>query len=126
MTRTAAEMVADAKARVQAIAPEDVSKLDNVLIVDVRDAPEVAASGMVPGAVHVPRGMLEFRADPSSPYHDKNFDPSRTVVLYCASGGRSALAGVALQELGYTDVRNMGGFKDWAEKGLPVEKSPEA
>ncbi|MBM3606176.1 MAG: rhodanese-like domain-containing protein [Alphaproteobacteria bacterium] len=122
MARTAAEMVAEAKAKVQAIAPEDVSNLDNVLIVDVRDAPEVAASGKVPGAVHVPRGMLEFRADPSSPYHDTNFDPARTVVLYCASGGRAALAGVVLQELGYTDVRNMGGFKDWAEKGLPVEK----
>ena len=122
MARTAAEMVAEAKGKVQAITPEEVSRMDGVLIVDVRDAPEVVASGKVPGAVHVPRGMLEFRADPSSPYHDKNFDPSKTVVLYCASGGRSALAGAALQELGYTDVRNMGGFKDWTEKGLPVEK----
>ncbi|MBY6266283.1 rhodanese-like domain-containing protein [Azospirillum sp. 412522] len=122
MARTAAEMVAAAKSRVPAVTPEEVSKMDGVLIVDVRDAPEVQASGKVPGAVHVPRGMLEFRADPTSPYHDKNFDPARTVVVYCASGGRSALAGVALQELGYTDVRNMGGFKDWAEKGLSVEK----
>lgn len=122
MARTAAEMVAEAKSKVQPISPEEVSQMDNVLIVDVRDAPEVQASGKVPGAVHVSRGMLEFRADPSSPYHDTNFDPSKTVVLYCASGGRSALAGAALQELGYTDVRNMGAFKDWAEKGLPVEK----
>ena len=122
MARTAAEMVAEAKGKVRTISPEEVSKMDNVLIVDVRDAPEVATSGKVPRAVHVPRGMLEFRADPSSPYHDKNFDPSKTVVLYCASGGRSALAGAALKELGYTDVRNMGGFKDWAEKGLPIER----
>jgi len=122
MARTAAEMVAEAKSKVRAITPEEVSEMGNILIVDVRDAPEVEASGKVPGAVHVPRGMLEFRADPSSPYHDKNFDPSKTVVLYCASGGRSALAGAALQELGYTDVRNMGGFKDWIEKGLPIEK----
>ena len=122
MARTAAELVADAKGKVPAITPEEVSKLENVLIVDVRDAPEVAASGKVPGAVNVSRGMLEFRADPTSTYHDKNFDPSRTVVLYCASGGRSALAGATLQEMGYTDVRNMGAFKDWAEKGLPVEK----
>ncbi|TNC65371.1 rhodanese-like domain-containing protein [Rubellimicrobium roseum] len=121
MARTAAEMVAEAKSKVRTITPEEVSRMDNVLVVDVRDAPEVAASGKVPGAVHVPRGMLEFRADPTSPYHDKNFDPARPVVLYCASGGRSALAGAMLQEMGYTDVRNMGGFKEWSEKGLPIE-----
>lgn len=121
MARTAAEMVAEAKGKVPAITPEEASRLEGALIVDVRDPAEVAASGKVPGAVNVPRGMLEFRADPSSPYHDKAFDPSKTVVLYCASGGRAALAGAALQDLGYTDVRNMGAFKDWAEKSLPVE-----
>ena len=123
MARTAAEMVAEAKSKVPSITPEEASKLDRALIVDVRDPLEVQASGKVPGAVNVPRGMIEFRADPSSPYHDASFDPSRTVVLYCASGGRSALAGAALQELGCTDVRNMGGFKDWADKGLPVEQA---
>jgi rhodanese-related sulfurtransferase len=122
MARTAAEMVAAAKEKVPAIAPEEVSGMQDVLIVDVRDPAEVAQTGKVPGAVNVPRGMLEFRADPASPSHDKAFDPSKTVVLYCASGGRAALAGTVLQELGYGDVRTMGGFKDWADKGLPVEK----
>ena len=71
--------------------------------------------------MHVSRGMLEFRADPKSPYHDPAFDRDRTVILYCASGGRSALAGQALQELGYRDVRNLGAFKEWVEAGGAVE-----
>jgi rhodanese-related sulfurtransferase len=80
---------------------------------DVRDAPEVAASGKVAGALHVSRGMLEFRADPESPYHDKNFDKDKAVILYCASGGRAALAGKLLKDMGYDKVYNVGGFKDW-------------
>ena len=121
MARTAAEMVTEAKAQVRAIAPEEAFALGDALFVDVRDPAEVAASGKVAGAVNVPRGMLEFRADPASSYHDPALDPERTVVLYCASGGRAALAGKVLQELGYVDVRHMGGFKDWKDKGLPVE-----
>ncbi|MGH6672294.1 MAG: rhodanese-like domain-containing protein, partial [Xanthobacteraceae bacterium] len=92
------------------------------LVVDVRDAPEVAASGKIAGAVHVPRGMLEFRADPESPYHDKNFAKGKTVIVYCASGGRSALAGKTLKELGYDRVYNLGGFKDWADSGGAIDK----
>jgi len=94
----------------------------NTLVVDVRDAPEVDKSGKVAGAVHVSRGMLEFRADPDSPYHDKNFARDKTVILYCASGGRSALAGKTLKDLGYDKVYNVGAFKDWAEQGGEVEK----
>ena len=85
----------------------------NTLILDVRDAPEVAASGKIAGAINVPRGMLEFRADPESQYHDKNFERGKTVILYCVSGGRAALAGKLLKELGYDDVYNLGSFKDW-------------
>lgn len=88
-------------------------KKGNTLVVDVRDAPEVAVSGKVAGAVHVSRGMLEFRADPESPYHDKNFEKGKTVILYCASGGRAALAGKLLKDMGYDRVYNVGGFKDW-------------
>lgn len=122
MAKTSAEMVAEAKARVPAITPEEASRLDNVVFVDVRDPAEVAASGKVAGAVNVSRGMLEFKADPASAAHDAALDPGKTVVTYCAAGGRAALAAAMLQELGYTDVRHMGGFKDWAEKGLPVDK----
>lgn len=125
MPTSVKDLLAAANAAVARITPKDAAELmkrGDVLVVDVRDAPELQAGGKVQGAVHASRGMLEFKADPQSPYHDKAFDPAKTVILYCASGGRSALAGRTLQELGYKDVRNMGAFKDWAEAGLPVEK----
>jgi len=120
------EMLAAANAAVPKISADEAAALiakGSALVVDVRDAPEVQASGKVKGAVHVSRGMLEFRADPELPSHDKAFDKNKTVIVYCASGGRSALAGKLLKDLGYKDVRNLGGFKDWAESGKPVEKN---
>ncbi|HEY2110913.1 MAG TPA: rhodanese-like domain-containing protein [Dongiaceae bacterium] len=105
----------------QAEAREMIGK-PNTLIVDVRDAPEVEQSGKVAGAINVSRGMLEFRADPESPYHDKNFARDKTLIVYCASGGRSALSGKLLKDLGYERVYNLGGFKDWAESGGAVDK----
>lgn len=95
---------------------------DDPLVIDVRDAPEVEKSGRVAGAYHVSRGMLEFRADPDSPYHDKNFRKDRPVIVYCASGGRSALAGKVLKDMGYLQVFNLGAFKDWAESGGPIDR----
>jgi len=93
----------------------------NAIVVDVRDAPEVEKSGKVAGALHVSRGMLEFRADPDSPYHDRNFSKDRAVILYCASGGRSALSGKVLKDMGYTEVYNLGAFKDWVENGGEID-----
>ena len=99
----------------------------NVLVVDVRDLPEIEISGKVAGAVHVSRGMLEFRADPELPYHDKNFDKGKTVILYCASGGRSALSGKVLKEMGYHEVYNLGAFKDWLKaEGRSINHSGRA
>ena len=98
----------------------------NTLVVDVRDAPEVEKSGKVAGAINISRGMLEFRADPDSPYYDKNFAKDKTIILYCASGGRSALAGKVLKDMGYADVYNIGAFKDWAESGGATEKPSPA
>jgi rhodanese-related sulfurtransferase len=97
----------------------------NTLVVDVRDAPEVEKSGKVVGAVNVSRGMLEFRADPESPYHDKNFAKDKTVIVYCASGGRSALSGKVLKDMGYAQVYNLGAFKDWADAGAVIDKPSE-
>lgn len=102
-------------------AKEMIAKGDT-LVVDVRDGTEVAASGKVAGAVHVSRGLLEFKADPDAPTHDKNFSKGKNIVLYCGSGGRAALAGKLLKDLGYEKVFNMGGFKDWADSGGPVDK----
>jgi rhodanese-related sulfurtransferase len=126
MAKTAKELVEAANAVVPKVTPAQAQEMiasGNTLVVDVRDAPEVEQSGKVAGAVHIPRGMLEFRADPESPYHDQNFAKDKTVILYCASGGRSALSGQALKELGYTDVYNMGAFKDWAEAGGPIDRA---
>ena len=119
------QMLEAANAAVSKITPAQAKEMiakGNTLIIDVRDAPEVAASGKIAGAVHVSRGMLEFRADPELPSHDKNFARDKTVILYCGSGGRAALAGKMLKDLGYDKVFNLGGFKEWAESGGAVEK----
>jgi len=124
MSSNVKEMLAAANAAVPKITPAEARDMiaeGNVLVVDVRDAPEVDKSGKVAGAVHVSRGMLEFRADPDSPYHDKNFAKDKTVILYCASGGRSALSGKTLKDLGFEKVYNVGAFKDWAESGGAIE-----
>ncbi|MEZ5669646.1 MAG: rhodanese-like domain-containing protein [Alphaproteobacteria bacterium] len=124
MTKSIMEAVAAARVEVPAIGAQDAARLhgqEDVLFVDVRDAEEVAQTGKIAGALNVSRGMLEFRADAATPYHDPAFDPDKTIILYCASGGRSALGGKALLEMGYRDVRNLGAFKDWADRGLPIE-----
>ena len=126
MSTSVKMMMEAANASVQRITPAQAKEMiaaNNTVVIDVRDAPEVAQSGKVAGAINVSRGMLEFRADPETPYHDKHFDKSKTVIVYCASGGRSALAGKMLKDMGYAQVYNLGGFKDWAESGGPVERS---
>ncbi len=126
MPTTVKQMLEAANAAVPKITPAQAKELiakGDALVVDVRDAPEVQASGKVAGAVHVSRGMLEFRADPDLPSHDKNFSKDKTVILYCGSGGRAALAGKMLKDLGYERVLNLGGFKDWADSGGAVEKA---
>ena len=128
MSSSVKEMLAAANAAVPKITPaeaRDMIAKGNVLVVDARDAPEGEKSGKVAGAMHVSRGMLEFRADPDSPYHDKNFAKDKTVILYCASGGRSALSGKTLKDLGYEKVYNVGAFKEWAESGGAVDKPIE-
>jgi rhodanese-related sulfurtransferase len=118
------QMLDAANATVPRITPAQAREMmtkGNTLVVDVRDAPEVDKSGKVAGSVHVSRGMLEFRADPESPYHDKSFSKDKTVIVYCASGGRSALAAKVLKDMGYERTYNLGAFKDWADSGGPLE-----
>jgi len=125
MASTVKQMLEAANAQVPSITPAEAREMiaaGRVLVVDVRDPAEVAESGKVAGAINVPRGMLEFRADPASPYHDADFDPGKTVIVYCASGGRSALAGGTLKQMGYDKVRNLGAFKDWVASGGKVAK----
>jgi rhodanese-related sulfurtransferase len=120
------QLIEAADAAVPRITPaqaKDLLAKGNALLVDVRDAPEVARDGKAAGALNVSRGMLEFRADPGSPYHDKNFSPDKTLILYCASGGRSALSGKTLKDMGYQQVFNLGAYKSWVEAGGEVEKT---
>jgi rhodanese-related sulfurtransferase len=127
MVTNVKEMMATANAVVPKVSYEEARKMiadGNALVVDVRDTPEIQASGKIKGALHVPRGMLEFRADPDTPYYNQSFSKDRPIILYCASGGRSALSGKVLKDLGYENVHNLGAFKDWAENGGETEKLP--
>ena len=125
MATSVKQLLEAANAAVPKITPAQAKEMiakGNTLVVDVRDMAEVEKSGKVAGAVNVSRGMLEFRADPDSPYHDQNFDKGKTVIVYCASGGRSALSGKVLKDFGFANVYNLGAFKDWAESGGAVDK----
>jgi rhodanese-related sulfurtransferase len=117
-------MMDDANRAVPRISPAEAKRMmdaGDAVVVDVRDYSEVEKSGKVPGALNISRGMLEFKADPETPYHEAQLQKNKPVILYCASGGRSALAGKTLTDFGYTQVFNLGGFKDWVEAGMPVE-----
>ena len=124
MPSSVKEMLAEANAAVPRLSPAETrTKMGaaNVLVLDVRDPPEVQASGKLTGAVNVSRGMLEFRADPESPYYNPAFQKDKTVLVYCASGGRSALVGKILKDFGYGTVYNIGGFKELADAGSETE-----
>jgi len=122
-------MVAEAKARIENLTVEQAAQeveRGDVLLVDIREPEERVADGSIPGAVGAPRGMLEFWADPTSAYHRPEFDPSKRIILHCASGGRSALAAATLQEMGYGQVAHMdGGAKAWKDSGRPMQEGAE-
>jgi rhodanese-related sulfurtransferase len=124
--KKAAELVAEAKAKIENVdvAGVERERAAGVLLVDLREPAELAESGRIAGSVNVPRGMLEFRADPTSPYHQEGFDPERRIILHCATGGRSALAAAALKDMGYANVAHLdGGIKAWVAAGRPVEST---
>jgi rhodanese-related sulfurtransferase len=126
MPNTVVELVTRAKARIENLTPEQVAReaVEGAVLVDLREPGELQNDGLIGGAIHAPRGMLEFYADPNSPYHRDELDPTRRTILYCASGGRSALGAVALAELGYADVAHLdGGIKAWRHDGRPVVTS---
>ncbi|HEX7348065.1 MAG TPA: rhodanese-like domain-containing protein [Rhodanobacteraceae bacterium] len=123
-SKTAAQLVAEAKAQLENLTPDQVEAevAAGALLVDVREGTECAL-GMIPGALHIPRGMLEFRADPASPAHQAALDPARRIILHCASGGRSALSAMTLRQLGFSNVAHLdGGFRAWVAAGKSVAK----
>ncbi|MGW2222222.1 rhodanese-like domain-containing protein [Nonomuraea sp. NPDC001684] len=129
MASSVTEMIAHARARIRNLSVAEVAEAlesGTATLIDLREPGEIARDGRVPGAVLAPRGMLEFWADPASPHHRPEFDPAATTILYCASGGRSALAALALRELGYADVAHLdGGLNAWKEHGRPVTLQAE-
>lgn len=129
ITKGVKQLVAEADAEVETISIADAKSLlddDSVLIVDIRDVRELDREGMIPGAYHAPRGMLEFWVDPDSPYHKEIFASGKKFLLYCAGAQRSALAAKSIQDMGLKPVAHLeAGFKGWKEAGgaiVPREK----
>lgn len=127
--KSVTQLVQAAKSTIENLTPDEVAAevaRGGAVLVDLREPAERRQNGAIEGAVHAPRGMLEFHADPTSPYHLRALDPSRRTILYCASGGRSALGVRALQELGYKEVAHLdGGFKAWITAGKPATAPKE-
>ena len=118
-------LVAKAKSETNAVTPQqafDQAQTGTALLIDIRDIRELQREGQINGAFHAPRGMLEFWADPQSPYHKDVFAKSDNLILFCASSWRSALAAKTLQDMGMNNIFDMdGGFNAWKSAGLPIE-----
>ena len=122
------QLVAEANSEIETIPLTEARGLmddPDVQFVDIRDVRELEREGMVPGAFHAPRGMLEFWVDPDSPYHKDVFASGKKFVLYCQSAWRSALATKALKDMGRSPIAHLeGGFKAWKEAGNPIGEKP--
>ncbi len=118
-------LVAKAKSETKAVTPQqafDQLRARTAILIDIRDIRELQREGQIDGAFHAPRGMLEFWADPQSPYHKEVFAQAGNLILFCASSWRSALAAKTLQDMGLTNIFDMeGGFNGWKSAGLPIE-----
>ncbi|GLQ05716.1 rhodanese-like domain-containing protein [Sneathiella chinensis] len=126
MKKTVKQLVAEANSRIETLSVEQAIGLhgtDGVTFVDIRDVRELERDGQVPGAVHAPRGMLEFWVDPESPYHRDVFASGNRFVFFCAAGWRSALATDAVRNMGLENICHIdGGFGAWKKAGGPVEE----
>jgi len=122
MAKTAVQMVTEARVGLENISPQDAQAelaAGKAVLLDIREP--VEWSEHIEGAVQVPRGLLEFAADPTSPRHRAELDPAGRVIVYCRSGVRAALAASTLKTLGYVDVANLdGGISAWKQAGLPI------
>ena len=130
MRKTVKSMIDDALAVITTFSIDEARSLhgrDDVQFIDLRDVRELEREGIIPGAFHAPRGMLEFWVDPESPYHKPVFhQPGKRYVLFCAGGWRSALSAQALQDMGLPEVGHIdGGFTAWKEAGAPVAQRPK-
>jgi rhodanese-related sulfurtransferase len=119
------KLIEEAEKNIETMSIDEVAGLlhdETVTIVDIRDIRELQREGKLPGAIHAPRGMLEFWVDPDSPYHRELFSEEKKFVFYCASAWRSALATQTVQQMGMNNVCHMsGGFTAWKEAEQPIE-----
>jgi len=126
MKKTVKQMVEEANSRIETLSVQQAKDLlgtEGVTFVDLRDVRELERDGVVPGAVHAPRGMLEFWVDPESPYHKEVFANGNKFVFFCAAGWRSALATDTVRSMGLENVAHIeGGFGAWRDAGGPVEE----
>jgi rhodanese-related sulfurtransferase len=122
------QLLAEAEPKAPAISVEDARRRHgdaNTVFVDIRDVRELEREGMIPGAFHAPRGMLEFWVDPESPYHKPVFAEDKTFILYCQSDWRGVLAAATLKEMGLPNVYHLaGGFSAWRKEGGPTAARP--
>ena len=129
ITRGYKTLLDEANAKIETLPVADAIALhgrEDVVFVDLRDPRELEREGRLPGAVHCPRGMLEFWIDPESPYHKPVFAQDKTFVFFCAGGWRSALSAATAQDMGLKPVAHIrGGFGAWKNAGGPVE-APES
>lgn len=128
ITKGYQQLITEARSRIRTLSLAEARAKHgdpNVVFVDIRDVRELEREGMIPGAFHAPRGMLEFWVDPASPYHKDVFASGKEFVLYCQSAWRSSLATATLQDMGLAPVSHVeGGFKAWKEAGGPVAHKP--
>ena len=118
------DYLSEANALVERVSVEegiDLHKKKGAVFVDVRDSAAIAESGTINGALRIPRGFIEFAADPDSPFNNAELNRDATIILVCGAGGQAALAGKTLKEMGYESVRNIGGFADWRDAGGETE-----
>ncbi|NRB02387.1 MAG: rhodanese-like domain-containing protein [Rhodobacteraceae bacterium] len=129
LKKSSAQMVADARARIEEIETADlIARVEDpdTVIVDIRDPRERQRTGFIPGSFHAPRGMIEFWVDPDSPYYKDVFgQEGKKYVFHCASGWRSAITVATLQDMGFEAAHLKEGFSTWEKQGGPVEGKPE-
>tara|TARA_B100000214_G_C23945218_1_gene617681 strand:- start:316 stop:699 length:384 start_codon:yes stop_codon:yes gene_type:complete len=123
-TKTLEDLLNEANALIPRISFEEtVNKIDNEdsIIIDVREESEVFNQGIIKGAIHIPRGLLEFKLVLNSPDNALKINENTNILVYCAGGFRSALAAKTLLDLGFSNIYNIGGFKEWVESGGEIQ-----
>ncbi len=123
--KTSIEYLKEANALVEKIDVEigiDRHKSGDAIFIDVRDSADIASTGTIKGSLKIPRGFIEFAADESTPFHNKALSKEREIILVCGAGGMAALTGKTMIEMGYRNVKNVGGIGDWIKAEGPIEK----